>query len=151
MPGTKRQLDGTKSSPHLAVATLNCIPSALLDTTIFNLDTVGNTFGSSIPLPNVPGGLNPAKGGGSYAGLFPVPTEENEYLGKYYQNLGQKDHVTAPYFFSRNVLGNNPGGNVPWTINENASNGPNINLSDVHTFSPATANQTWLTYTRAAG
>jgi hypothetical protein len=151
MPGTKTQVDGTNSSPNCAVATLNCIPSALLDTTIFNLDTVGNTFGSSIPLPNVPGGLNPAKGGGSYAGLFPVPTEENEYLGKYDQNLGQKDHVTATYFFSRNVLGNNPGGNVPWTINENASNGTNINLSDVHTFSPTTANQTWLTYTRAAG
>jgi Carboxypeptidase regulatory-like domain len=151
MPGTKTQVDGTNSSPNCAVATLNCIPSALLDTTITNLDTVGNSMGSSIPLPNVPGGLNPAKGGGSFAGLFPVPTQENEYLGKYDQNLGQKDHLTATYFFSRNVLGNNPGGNVPWTINENASNGTNINLSDVHTFSPTIANQAWLTYTRAAG
>ena len=43
--------------------------------------------------------------------------------------------MTATYFFSRNVLGNTPGGNVPWTINENASNGTNVNLSDVHTFS----------------
>ena len=59
--------------------------------------------------------------------------------------------MTATYFFSRNVLGNTPGGNVPWTINENASNGTNINLSDVHTFSPTTANQAWLTFTRAAG
>ena len=150
-PGTKTQVDGTNSSPNCAVAKLNCIPSALLDTTIFNLDNVSNTFGSSIPLPNVPGGLNATKGGGSFAGLFPVPTQENEYLGKYDQNLGEKDHVTATYFFSRNVLGNNPGGNIPWTINENASNGTNINLSDVHTFTPTTANQTWLTFTRAAG
>jgi Carboxypeptidase regulatory-like domain len=152
VPGTKTQVDGTNSSPNCAVATLNCIPSALLDTTITNLDTVGNSMGSSIPLPNVPGSLtNPTKGGGAYAGLFPVPTQEDEYLGKYDQNLGQKDHLTGTYFFSRNVLGSNPGGNVPWTINENASNGTNINLSDVHTFSPTTANQAWLTYTRAAG
>jgi hypothetical protein len=150
MPGTKTQVDGTNSSPNCVVATLNCIPAALLDTTIANLDNVSNTIGSSIPLPN--GAVSTRRtGGGAYAGLFPIPTQENEYLGKYDQNLGEKDHVTATYFFSRNVLGNSPGGNVPWTINQNASNGTNINLSDVHTFSPTTANQAWLTFTRAAG
>jgi hypothetical protein len=152
-PGTAHvaanQVDGTNSSPNCLVAKLNCIPQALLDTTIANLDNVSNTFGSSIPLPN--GALNAAKGGGAYSGLFPIPATENEYLGKYDQNLGQKDHVTATYFYSKNVLGNSPGGNVPWTINNNVSAGTNINLSDVHTFSPTTANQTWLTYTRAAG
>ena len=119
-PGTAHvaanQVDGTNTSPNCQVATLNCIPQALLDTTISNIDNVSNTFGSSIPLPN--GALNPAKGGGAYTGLFPIPTTENEYLGKYDQNLGDKDHVTATYFFSRNVLGNTPGGNVPWTINQ---------------------------------
>ena len=149
LPGTKTQVDGTNSSQNCQVDTLNCIPAALLDTTIFNLDNVSNTIGSSIPLPN--GALNPAKGGGAYSGLFPIPTQENEYLGKYDQNLGEKDHVGATYFFSRNVLGNSPGGNVPWTINQNASDGTNINLSDVHTFSPNTANQAWVTFTRAAG
>jgi Carboxypeptidase regulatory-like domain len=149
LPGTKTQVKGTNSSPNCQVATLNCIPQALLDTTIANFDNVSNTIGSSIPLPN--GALNPAKGGGAYSGLFTIPTSENEWLGKYDQVLGDKDHFTATYFFSRNVLGNSPGGNVPWTINENASNGTNINVSDVHTFSPTTANQAWLTYTRAAG
>jgi hypothetical protein len=152
-PGAKHvaanQVDGTNTSQNCQVPTLNCIPAALLDTTIFNLDNVSNSIGSSIPLPN--GTLNPAKGGGAYSGLFPVPTQENEYLAKYDQNLGEKDHVGATYFFSRNVLGNSPGGNVPWTVNENASNGTNFNLSDVHTFSPTTANQAWLTFTRAAG
>ena len=152
-PGTTHiaanQVDGTNSSPNCAVAKLNCIPQALLDTTISNIDNVSNTIGSSIPLPN--GALNPAKGGGAYSGLFPIPATENEYLGKYDQNLGAKDHVAATYFYSKNVLGNSPGGNVPWTINNNVSAGTNINLSDVHTFSPTTANQTWLTFTRAAG
>jgi hypothetical protein len=146
------QVDGTNSGPNCAVAKPNCIPQALLDTTISNIDNVANSVGSTIPLPNVPGSLtNPAKGGGSYAGLFPIPATENEYLGKYDQSLGAKDHLVATYFYSKNVLGNNPGGNVPWTINNNVSAGTNINLSDVHTFSPTTANQTWLTYTRAAG
>jgi hypothetical protein len=149
MPGTKTQVIGTNSSPNCATPTANCIPAALLDTTIANLDNVSNTIGSSIPLPN--GALKPATGGGAYAGLFPIPTTENEYLGKYDQNLGDKDHLSATYFFSRNVLGNSPGGNVPWTINQNASDGTNLNLSDVHTFSPTTANQAWITFTRAAG
>jgi hypothetical protein len=152
-PGTAHvagnQVDGTNSSPNCQEATLNCIPQGLLDTTIANFDNIKNTIGSSIPYPN--GALKPATGGGSYAGLFPVPTQENEYLGKYDQNLGAKDHVTATYFFSRNVLGASPGGNVQWTINQSASNGSNANVSDVHTFSPATANQAWLTFTRAAG
>jgi hypothetical protein len=152
-PGTAHvaanQVDGTNSSPNCLVAKLNCIPQALLDTTISNLDNVSNTFGSSIPLPN--GALNTTKGGGAYSGLLPNPTQENEYLGKYDQNLGEKDHATGTYFFSRNVLNNSPGGNVPWTLNVNASDGTNINLSDVHTFNPTTANQAWLTFTRAAG
>ncbi len=152
-PGTKHvaanQVIGTNTSQNCQVAKPNCIPQALLDTTIFNLDNTANTIGSSIPLPN--GALNPAKGGGAYSGLLPNPTQENEYLGKYDQNIGEKDHATATYFFSRNVLGNSPGGNVPWTINENASDGTNVNLSDVHSFSPTTANQAWLTFTRAAG
>ncbi|MFC5864816.1 carboxypeptidase regulatory-like domain-containing protein [Acidicapsa dinghuensis] len=143
------QVDGTNSSPNCQVAAPNCIPQALLDTTIANFDNVNNKIGSSIPLPN--GALNPSKGGGAYAGLFPTPTTEDEYLGKYDQNLGDKDHVAATFFWSRNVLGASPGGNVPWTINQSASDSTNINLSEVHTFSPATANQAWLSYTRAAG
>ena len=152
-PGAKHvaanQVMGTNTSPNCQVAKLNCIPQALLDTTIANIDNISNSIGSSIPLPN--GALKPATGGGAYAGLFPIPTQENEYLAKYDQNLGDKDHLGATYFFSRNVLGNSPGGNVPWTINQNASDGTNVNLSDVHTFSPSTANQAWLTFTRAAG
>ena len=56
------------------------------------------------------------------------------------------------YFFIRTVAGNNGGGNVPWTINQSTlSNGTNANVSDVHTFNSNTANQAWLTFTRAAG
>src|SRR5262249_48915421 len=71
-PGTKTQVKGTNSSPNCLVATLNCIPQALLDTTIANFDNVSNTFGSHIPLPN--GALKPATGGGAYTGTYSTPT-----------------------------------------------------------------------------
>ena len=143
------QVKGTNTSPNCLVPTLNCIPQALLDATIANFDNVGNKFGSSIPLPN--GALKPATGGGAYTGTYTTPTTANEYLGKYDQVLGDKDHVTLTFFFVRNVSGPNGGGNVPWTINQSAANQWNVNISDVHTFSPNLANQAWLTFTRAAG
>ncbi len=149
MPGTKTPVMGTNTSPNCQVATKNCIPQALLDTTIANFDNVGNKFGSSIVLPN--GAPKPATGGAGYTGAYTTPTTNNEYLGKYDQLFGANDHATATFFFIRTVAGPNGGGNIPWTINQSAANQYNINISDVHTFSPSTANQFWLTFTRAAG
>jgi hypothetical protein len=152
-PGTKTQVNGTNSSPNCQVATPNCVPQALLDTTIANFDNVSNKFGTSVPLPN--GALKPATGGGAYTGVYTTPITSNEYLGKYDQVLGDKDHATATFFFVRNVQGAFGGGTngsqIPWTINQSAADQYNVNLSDVHTFSPTTANQFWFTFTRAAG
>jgi hypothetical protein len=150
-PGTKTQVSGTNSSPNCQAAKLNCIPQALLDTTIANFDNVSNKFGTSVPLPN--GALKPATGGGGYTGNYSTPTTNNEYLGKYDQVLGDKDHATVTFFFIRTVAGPNGGGTgpIPWTINQSAANQWNVNVSDVHTFTPTTANQFWLTFTRAAG
>jgi Carboxypeptidase regulatory-like domain len=160
MPQTAaNQVKGTNSSPNCQVATLNCIPTALLDTTIANFDNVSNTFGSSIPLPNQAGAIdtattssnNQSKGGQDFTGEYTTPITENEYLGKYDENVGQKDHVTVTYFFVRNVQGAFPGGNIAWTVNQSAANQTNANISEVHTFTPNVANQAWLTFTRAAG
>ncbi len=149
MPGTKTQVDGTNSSPNCAGCHTELHPAG----------PAGHDHCQPRQRKQHHRLFHPAaqwrpqsgERGRGLLGSLPHPGTENEYLGKYDQNLGEKDHVAATYFFSRNVLGNSPGGNVPWTINENASDGTNINLSDVHTFSPTTANQTWLTFTRAAG
>ncbi len=148
-PGTKTQVDGTNSSPNCQVDTLNCIPAALLDPTTLNFDNTSNKIGTSIPLPN--GAAVPATGGAHYTGVYTAPTDENEYLGKYDEALSQKDHATVGYFFIRSVSGPNGGGNIPWTINQSAANQTNANISEVHTFNTSTANQAWLTFTRAAG
>ena len=153
MPGTKTQVDGTNSSPNCVTAKPNCIPAALLDPTTLNFDNTSNKIGSSIPLPN--GAAVPTTGGAHYTGDYVTPTQENEYLGKYDEALGDKDHVTVGYFFIRSVSGAFGGGTssaeIPWTINQSAANQDNANVSEVHTFNPSTANQAWLTFTRAAG
>lgn len=143
------QVFGTNSSPGCAVATLNCIPASLLDPTAKNLDNTANSIGSSIPLPN--GAAVPTTGGAHYTGEYTTPSTQNEYLGKFDESLTQKDHVTVGYFFVRSTSSPNGGGNIPWSINQSSADQTNAIISEVHTFSPTTANQAWLTFTEAAG
>ena len=136
-PGTKTQVVGTNSGPNCGTPTPNCIPTALLDQTAQNLMPL-------IPLPTAPTG-------GAYVGFFTGPTQDNEYLGKYDQVIGDKDHVGVTYFYvktTQNAFGNGP---IPWDINQSETGQTNANISEIHTFSPETANQAWATFTRAAG
>ena len=90
-------------------------------------------------------------GGGKYIGVYNTPTDSDEYLGKYDENIGDKDHVTATYFFIKTKSTPSGGGNINWTGNQSAAAQTNVTLANVHTFSASTANQTWLTFTRAMG
>lgn len=139
MPGTKTQVSGTNSAPNCQVAKPNCIPSSLLDPVASNIMNAKKL----IPLPN--------SAGNTWTGFFTGPTDENEYLGKYDQTVGDKDHVTATYFYvktTQNAFGN---GNFNWDINQSYTGQTNANISDVHSFSANTANQAWVTFVRAAG
>ena len=139
LPGTKTQVVGTNSAPSCATPTPNCIPSSLLDATAANIMNSANL----IPLPNA--------AGNTWVGFFTGPTQDNEYLGKYDQVLTDKDHIAVTYFFiktTQNAFGN---GNFTWDVNQSFTDQTNANISDVHTFSANTANQAWLTFTRAAG
>ncbi len=151
-PGTAHilanQVDGTNSSPNCLTATLNCIPTALLDATAANFLNVNNTIGVSIPLPN---GATQASGGAKYTGVYVQPTNSDEYLGKFDENLGSKDHVGVTYFYIDTKSSPSVGGNIPWAGDQSKTLQTNVNISDVHTFSPSTANQAWLTFTRALG
>jgi hypothetical protein len=145
------QIHGTNTSSFCATDTLNCVPSALLDPVAKNFLNTSNTIGVSIPLPNVTGGLQPGSGGGKYLTTYDTPTDEDEYLGKFDENVGSKDHVEVTYFYSNTASTPSGGGNINWTGNQSRSKQTNANISDVHTFSPSTANQAWLTFTRALG
>jgi hypothetical protein len=137
LPGTKTKVDGTNSSPNCQVPTVGCVPSGLLD------PTAANIISKYIPLPN--------SANNAWTGFFTGPTNQDEYLGKYDQVLGDKDHLSATYFYlssTQNAYGN---GNLIWDINQSYSKQQNLNLSDVHTFSSATINQAWFNFTRVAG
>jgi Carboxypeptidase regulatory-like domain len=138
-PGTKTKVDGTNSSPNCQVATVGCVPSALLD------PTAANIIKNYIPLSN--------SANNAWTGFFTGPTNQDEYLGKYDQVLGEKDHLAATYFYlnsTQNANGSTTT-NLNWDINQSYSKQQNVNISDVHTFSPTTVNEVWLGFTRVAG
>jgi hypothetical protein len=142
MPGTKTQVDGTNTSPNCQTPKPNCIPQALLDKTAATMLN-GSNKNAYIPLPT--------GAGNSWTGFFTGPTNEDEYLGKYDQAITDKDHLAVTYFFVKtrqNAYGN---GNIPWSINQSFTDQTNADISNVHSFSGATINETWLTFTRAAG
>jgi hypothetical protein len=158
MPGTKTNYTNqTNSGPGCTSVgvnannpnNLNCIPASAEDAVAATI-LGGKNPDAMIPLPNVtPAGANVPL---NWSGYFTGPTDENEYLGKFDQVLGDKDHVAATYFFVRTTQNAFGGGNIaPWTINQSYTNQTNANVSDVHTFSATTANQAWLSFTRAAG
>ncbi len=137
VPGTKTAVKGTNSSTNCQVPTVGCVPSALID------PTAANIIAKYIPLPN--------SANNAWTGFFTGPTNQDEYLGKYDQLLGEKDHLTASYFYlnsTQNAFGN---GNLLWDINQSFSKQQNVNLSDTHIFNATAVNQAWFGFTRVAG
>ncbi|MDT7816679.1 MAG: hypothetical protein QOJ42_6595, partial [Acidobacteriaceae bacterium] len=85
LPGTKTKVAGTYSSPNCQAPTVGCVPSGLLD------PTAANIISKYIPLSN--------SANNAWTGFFTGPTNQDEYLGKYDQVLGDKDHLSATYFY----------------------------------------------------
>jgi hypothetical protein len=139
LPGTKTKVDGTNSSANCQTPKVGCVPAGILD------PTAANIIGKYIPLPN--------SANNSWTGFFTGPTNQDEYLGKYDQVLGDKDHLSATYFYlntTQNANGSSTA-NLLWDINQSFSKQQNLNLNDVHTFGPTTINQVWFNFTRVAG
>src|SRR5580692_3722886 len=107
LPGTKTNMIGTNSSPNCQTPRQNCAPASLLDPTAANL------LKTYIPLPI---------SGQSYSGFYTTPTNQDEYLGKYDQVIGEKDHIQASYFTLKSVSGAFGGAsssaNIPFSVNE---------------------------------
>ena len=55
------------------------------------------------------------------------------------------------YFYVKTTQNAFGGGPIPWDINQSYTGQTNANISEVHTFGASTANQAWVTFTRAAG
>ena len=87
----------------------------------------------------------------SSSGFFTGPTSQNEYLAKYDESLSDRDHVAASYFYLRTAQNAYAGGSIPYATTQSFGTQQVLNLSDVHTMNPATANQAWITFTRVVG
>jgi hypothetical protein len=165
-PGTGKTVleNGANSGPGCSAAEVSagatgggaptagyCIAQADLDTTALALTNTKNTNLVSIPLPSPTGVLQTKTGGQTYSTIYNTPTDSDEYLAKYDESIGSKDHLGVTYFYINTTSTPSGGGNVNWTGVESHSGQTNANISDVHTFSANVANQTWLTFTRAMG
>ncbi len=137
---TGTQENGTNSAANCQVAKPNCIASADLDPTAANILNTAKL----IPLPNT--------GTNGWVGYFTGPTDDNEYLAKYDQVARRQGsrgchlllHPDHAELIRKRAHRSRD-------INQSYTNQTNANLSDVHTFNANTANQAWLTYTRASG
>lgn len=142
-PGTSTPISGTNSSVNCVTAKVGCVPTSLLD------PTAANIIKDYIPLPN--------SANNAYVGSYTTPTNQDEYLGKYDQVLGAKDHIQASYFTLKSVSGAYGGASTTsnylpnYSVNQSTARQQDFNLSDVHTLDATKANQVWLTFTRVAG
>ncbi|HEY1647476.1 MAG TPA: carboxypeptidase-like regulatory domain-containing protein [Terracidiphilus sp.] len=148
MPGTKTQVDGMNSAPNCQVAKPNCIPTLLLDPTATTVTSGKNPL-ATIPLPNT---ANSSGALVDWTGYFTGPTVDNEYLGKVDEVLGQNDHLAVTYFYIHTTQDAFGGGNIaPWVSVASFTGQTNANISEIHSFSPSTVNQAWVSFSRAGG
>jgi hypothetical protein len=157
-PGSGKKVleNGVNNGPGCSAAQISaatagyCIAQADLDKTALALaPTAPSASLVSIPLPN--GAAVAKTGGATWSGNYNTPTDSDEYLAKYDESIGSKDHLGVTYFYVKTTSTPSGGGNVLWTGVQSHSAQTNTNISDVHTFTSNVANQTWITFTRAMG
>lgn len=130
-------IDPSTGRPYNYNGTPGWIPPSDLD------PTAANILSKYIPSSN--------SANNTWTGYFTGPTRDDEYLAKYDQSLSALDHISASYFTIDTTQDAYGGGNLLWSINQSQARQQNLNLSDIHTFSPTTANQAWITIARVAG
>jgi hypothetical protein len=145
IPGTLTPVNGTNSSSNCTVAKAGCIPASLFDKTAQNL------LSKYIPIANTTNTVSGVPVSNGYTGYFTGPTNQDEYLAKYDQSISDTDHVAVSYFFLNTLQNAFGGGSFPYMVNQSYGKQQNVNISDIHTINPTTANQAWITFTRVAG
>lgn len=127
-------IDPTTGSVYDYNGVPGVIPPGALD------PTAANIISKYIPLPN--------SSNNTWVGYFGAPVTSDEFLGKYDQAFAN-DHVSAEYFTIGDKEEAFGGGNFLYSYSHFTSRQHNALVSDVHTFSPRTSNQAWVTFTQA--
>jgi hypothetical protein len=145
MPGTSTPVAGTNSSSNCLVATKGCVPSTLFD------PTAQAILKAYVPLPLTGISTNSKGAQNGWAGYFPSPYNDDEYLFKVDHQLSERNHLNASYFHISLMTETSGGGNILWSGQKAADTQDNFNVSDTHVFNSGLINQAWLTYVRSAG
>lgn len=113
------------------------VPTSALDPTAMN---VLNKF---VPLPN--GTKN------TWSGWFSGPTNDDEFLGKFDENLSSKNRLAVSYYTVKTTQDTPGGGNLLYSTQLSFARQQNVNVSDTYALSPTTVNQAWIGVTRVMG
>ena len=139
LPGTKTKVDGTNSSPNCQVPNVGCVPSELVGP-----DSRKHHQQVHSPAQQRKQCLD---------GVFHRPDEPGRVLGEIRPGSRRQGSSGGDLLLSQlhaKCLRVTTA-NLLWDINQSYSKQQNVNLSDVHTFSPTTVNQAWISFTRVAG
>jgi hypothetical protein len=145
MPGTKTPVAGTNSSSNCAVATVGCMPSTLFD------PTAQAIMKAYVPLPLAGISTNSKGAQNGWAGYFPSPYNNDEYLIKIDHQFSETNHLNASFFAINSNTQTSGGGNILWSGQTAADTQDDLNISDTNVFKSGLINQVWLTVSRGAG
>ena len=130
-------IDPTTGQPYSYNGTPGWIPPSSLD------PTAQTILSKYIPSSNA--------ASNTWVGYSKTPVDSDEFLGKYDQTNSSTDHLTVAYFTINSSQTLQAGGNIVGPAVYYHSRQQNLNISDVHTMSPQTANQAWVTFIRVIG
>jgi hypothetical protein len=115
----------------------NRIPASRLDPTALNI------VNKSLPLSNF--------GVSNYQGQVPSPYNTDEFLFKVDHQISDAQRLSTSYYTTAGTNSVNPGGNLPWSIQNYSWRQHNANLNYTWSINPTTVNQTWVNFTRYFG
>jgi hypothetical protein len=138
----ERQGDFSQSSVKPKDATGTPYPNGVIPSTALD-STAQNLISKFVPLAN--GAKN------TWSGWFTGPTNNNEFLGKFDENLSAKDRLAVSYFTVKTDQYTAGGGSLLYSTQQSFARQQNVNVSDTYTLGASTVNQAWLVFTRVMG
>jgi hypothetical protein len=113
------------------------IPSTALDPTAMKM------LAQFVPTANGPNNR--------WSGWFSGPTDNDEVLAKFDQDLSDRNRLAVSYFTVKTTQNTPGGGNLLYSTQLSFARQQNVNASDTYSITPTTINQAWIGFTRVMG
>lgn len=154
-PGTKTAVKSTNTSSNCATATTGCMSPSAFDTTALAILNAyiptGNQAHNVTIAKGLPGAGSVVSETNGWAGYFPSPYNNSEYLAKVDHQFSNSNRLAVSYFTVKSLTTVSGGGNVLWSAQTDQARQDNVNISDTQVMKSGLINQSWFTYTRNFG